>query len=286
MRFTYDFAHPELRLLAEEERKRDPNAAVITIKRSDVKPEWDLYSLGLTLLWAYEEAAEAGLGDDYPGRDKRTPSPKFYLDYLRLMGARLSCSGNLQNVRLPPKLLPERVRGRLTWADLEAMHYADSDDLWEDAKRACGTSRIENDIAELVPTPDGTIRLCGGTKVPLTSAAGLLVEAPVFRRLSQVTQLGLLVSVYPGASHTRFEHSLGTLAVGSKYLSSLYRSPDDPLFKSIMRESDYKAALVACLLHDLGQYPLAHDLEEVDELVFGHPRATIELLQHPDVAGQ
>ncbi|HZR28216.1 MAG TPA: HD domain-containing protein [Terriglobales bacterium] len=93
------------------------------------------------------------------------------------------------------------------------------------------------------------------------------------------SQLGLLNLVYPTATHSRLEHSLGTFSVLVRYLLALYNDSLNPLFKQIMDEQDFKAALLAGLLHDIGQYPLAHDLEDADEAGFSHVRLGIRILK-------
>jgi hypothetical protein len=88
----------------------------------------------------------------------------------------------------------------------------------------------------------------------------------------------LLNLVYPTATHTRLEHVIGVFSATVRYLSALYNDPINPLFRQIMREEDFKAALLVALLHDLGHYALAHDLEEADMATFSHEERGRELL--------
>jgi len=85
-----------------------------------------------------------------------------------------------------------------------------------------------------------------------------LLESPELQRLHSIHQLGLAYLVYPGANHTRFEHSLGTSAVAKRLCSSL-QLPED------------EALLVRCaaLLHDVGHLPYSHTLEFVLHDRFG-----------------
>jgi uncharacterized protein len=69
------------------------------------------------------------------------------------------------------------------------------------------------------------------------------------QRLRYVRQLGLAHLVYPGATHTRFEHALGTYHLASRTLALLEQ--DAPLIRAAM------------LLHDIGHYPFSHALEEI-----------------------
>ncbi len=81
-----------------------------------------------------------------------------------------------------------------------------------------------------------------------------LLHRPELQRLHGVKQLGLAYLVFPGANHTRFEHSLGTYYVAGLMCEALELSPEDRA-----------QALAAALLHDLGHPPFSHTLEEVLE---------------------
>jgi HD superfamily phosphohydrolase len=103
------------------------------------------------------------------------------------------------------------------------------------------------------------------------------VSHPALRRLCQTTQLGFVSLVYPGAVHTRFEHSLGVFEKTCSLLRGLWYDSANCLFRSILRERDLLAGLVSALIHDLGQYPMAHDLTEVSTR-FSHEQFTESIL--------
>ena len=89
-----------------------------------------------------------------------------------------------------------------------------------------------------------------------------LIDTPAFQRLRYVRQLGLAFLVYPGASHSRFEHALGAYHLARQAIAILAERGD-------LRDID--AALttevsVAMLLHDIGHYPFSHALEEIGAL--------------------
>jgi uncharacterized protein len=95
--------------------------------------------------------------------------------------------------------------------------------------------------------------------VRLDETARRLVDSPAFQRLRYVRQLGLAHLVYPGATHTRFEHALGAYHLAS-LTTGLLADRDslrdvDPVDVEIVR--------AAALLHDLGHYPFSHALEEI-----------------------
>lgn len=91
-----------------------------------------------------------------------------------------------------------------------------------------------------------------------------LTEVPELQRLHSIHQLGLAYLVYPGANHTRFEHSLGTFAIARRICSSLQLNQEE-------------AQLVECaaLLHDVGHLPYSHTLEFVLHDQFGIDHAEI-----------
>ena len=91
-----------------------------------------------------------------------------------------------------------------------------------------------------------------------------LAAAPELQRLHSIHQLGLAYLVYPGANHTRFEHSLGAFAVAGRMCSSLGLDA---------RESSMVRA--AALLHDVGHLPYSHTFEMVLHEQFGIDHAEI-----------
>lgn len=117
--------------------------------------------------------------------------------------------------------------------------------------------------------------------VPLTERMSEILKHPALRRLMSVTQLGLLAYVYPNATHSRYEHSLGAYGNCVRMLHSLWEDQQNPMFRLVMNKADMEACLLATFLHDLGQYPLAHDLEEADPDFFHHEDLLGEFLQKP-----
>jgi HD superfamily phosphohydrolase len=82
-----------------------------------------------------------------------------------------------------------------------------------------------------------------------------LIEHPYFQRLRRIKQLGLSCLVFPGATHTRFEHAIGSLHL-------IYSAIDVLRLKGIdisIEEAD--AVAIAILLHDIGHGPFSHALE-------------------------
>ena len=86
-----------------------------------------------------------------------------------------------------------------------------------------------------------------------------LIDTPAFQRLRYVRQLGLAFLVYPGATHSRFEHALGTYHLARRTLT-LFEEQDE---YSRISDDECQLIRIAALLHDIGHYPFSHALEEI-----------------------
>ncbi len=106
----------------------------------------------------------------------------------------------------------------------------------------------------------GLIRIPPELDVPLTARVRQLIDTVEFRRLANISQLGLVGLVYPAANHTRFEHSLGVYRMALLFLDRL---ADDPRFGALIEPRDAERFLVAALLHDLGHWPFCHPIEDI-----------------------
>ena len=98
--------------------------------------------------------------------------------------------------------------------------------------------------------------------IRLDPLALTLVDTPALQRLRYVRQLGYAFLVYPGATHTRFEHALGAHHVARRTIALLAERGELSHVDRI--EQDLTAA--AMLLHDVGHYPFSHALEEIGAL--------------------
>lgn len=82
-----------------------------------------------------------------------------------------------------------------------------------------------------------------------------IIEHPYFQRLRRIKQLGLTFLVYPGASHTRFQHALGAMHLMTLAIDILKQKG------TIITDKEAEAACAAILLHDIGHGPFSHALE-------------------------
>ena len=97
-----------------------------------------------------------------------------------------------------------------------------------------------------------------------------IVSHPLFQRLNRINQLGLTSVVYPGARHTRFQHSLGAFHLMSEAVKSLTE-------KGIyIFDSEAEAVQAAILMHDIGHGPFSHVLEHT--LIHGISHEDISLM--------
>ncbi|HZO19326.1 MAG TPA: HD domain-containing protein [Gemmatimonadaceae bacterium] len=105
-----------------------------------------------------------------------------------------------------------------------------------------------------------------------------IIDTSTFQRLRYVRQLGLAYLVYPGATHTRFEHALGAYHLARRTLALLEEREE------LTRVAPDEAAIIttAALLHDIGHYPFSHALEEIGAL--DHEAVAHELIFRGPVA--
>ena len=108
----------------------------------------------------------------------------------------------------------------------------------------------------------------GFIKIPRGLLYGI-VEHPLFQRLNRINQLGLASVVYPGARHTRFQHSLGSFHLMTEAVRSLQEKGN------FIFDSEAEAVEAAILMHDIGHGPFSHVLE--DTLIHGISHEDISL---------
>ena len=83
-----------------------------------------------------------------------------------------------------------------------------------------------------------------------------IIDNPIFQRLRRIKQLSGAHLTYPGAQHTRFEHSLGVMHIAGRASQTLQE-------KGVLKADDIDSIRLAALLHDIGHGPFSHLFEEV-----------------------
>ena len=109
-----------------------------------------------------------------------------------------------------------------------------------------------------------------------------VVRHPLMQRLNRINQLGLASVVYPGARHTRFQHSLGAFYLMSEAVKSLQE-------KGIyIFDSEAEAVEAAILMHDIGHGPFSHVLENTLIKGISHEDISLMMMEqiNHDLKGQ
>src|ERR1700726_629419 len=95
-----------------------------------------------------------------------------------------------------------------------------------------------------------------------------VISQPAFQRLRRIRQLAWTDYVYPGAMHTRFEHSLGVMNTATLLYDAILRTSGEVLQKDLAYDEDglkrdRQLVRFAALLHDVGHSPFSHGSEEL-----------------------
>ena len=134
--------------------------------------------------------------------------------------------------------------------------------------------------------------------VYLSEEEWAIVDCPTFQRLRDIRQLAMAHLVYPGATHTRFEHSLGCLHLSDLIFEAVRRRVDAREcddFATAFRASDRecergrKLLRIASLLHDVGHSPFSHSGEHLmpedgDGRRLAHEDVTAKLIRETEIA--
>lgn len=105
--------------------------------------------------------------------------------------------------------------------------------------------------------------------IRLDEAEEKLLDCPAVQRLRHIRQLSMSYLVYPGATHSRFEHSIGTMELAGRAFESILRNSDANVLKLAGLNDDQgqrkarKVLRMASLLHDIGHGPFSHASEDL-----------------------
>jgi len=262
--YTPRYAHPTLRKRVSDSSDSDANKA--EIKAADLQSAFDLFAFGRSMQDVLEALRNAeGLDPQLQARsDERSIFSPYQWQYLELVSRRLldgQVSEGSQAWDIIPGLPPSMM---------EELKYHFAGEALEDIEKLLNLYDLEGEVPELNPHCASYVQV-PHHKAALTPRVGRIINHPALSRLGQVTQLGFVSLVYPGALHSRLEHVLGTYASCCDYVRALWYDETNCLFRSIMRRSDLELVLVSSLLHDASQYPMAHDLTETSS-AFSHER--------------
>ncbi len=118
--------------------------------------------------------------------------------------------------------------------------------------------------------------------IRLDADAMRIVDTPAFQRLRYIRQLGFAHLVYPGATHTRFDHALGVYHLATTALRLLRERGGVP--PEVWEDADLVP--YAALLHDIGHYAYSHALEELepDRVPADHEEVSGRFFELPDLS--
>ena len=116
---------------------------------------------------------------------------------------------------------------------------------------------MRDTLRELFDGSEESIRDGVWGDIPASEAMRALLDTESFQRLRGVQQLGFTSYTFPGAHHTRFEHSIGVYHLTRLAVRRLVDSG------AYLTDEEVRAVLAAALLHDVGHYPFSHAVEEL-----------------------
>jgi len=120
-------------------------------------------------------------------------------------------------------------------------------------------------------------------RIPLGAAERTLIGSAPFLRLQDVKQLGFVYRIWPGATHTRYEHSLGVYYLALRGLRSLLARGQAGGLTGVSA-TDLHALLAAALLHDIGHYPFSHAIEELGHPIVSHEKVGRGIIERSPIS--
>ena len=261
--FTLFYAHPDLS--QEYLHLSSKNRVRKKVLPMNFKYIWDIYAFGKSLLEILSAV------------DQKFPDVVVYdytFVYLHLAACRMLDGKNLyedqtKTIRAKQIQIGEDLSVyKEGWLELDApdfgeIKYKTFEEICRDFEKLLRGENFLESVPELNAFYPKRIQSSQGIPAPFSKRVKYIIEHPIFSRLNYVLHLGLLNSIYPTATHTRLEHSIGTFRNCCLYIQSLYNDPYNPLFRQLVDDKDIKSILLASILHDLGYYPLAHEIGEV-----------------------
>jgi hypothetical protein len=116
-------------------------------------------------------------------------------------------------------------------------------------------------------------------RIPVSANAVALISSLPFLRLDRIQQLGFVSRVWPGAKHTRYEHSLGVMHLTRSAVQHLRATPEGAWITG----QDADTIIAAALLHDIGHYPFSHAIEELGPPVLTHEEVGRSIIEAGEI---
>ena len=112
--------------------------------------------------------------------------------------------------------------------------------------------------------------------ITIDPLAKRIIDTEEFQRLRNIKQLGCCNYVFPSASHTRFEHSIGVYHLACKYIDILNKETE------YYTSTERKCIQIAALVHDLGHGPYSHLFDDLFTEEKNHEYRSIQIFKHID----
>jgi serine/threonine protein kinase len=255
---TDGFMDPDLRLLMMRPTSSNDNRVRDRVPRKELKPQFDRYSFGATIMDSIHAFLDRNNADGSP----RTIPTNLIRG---LLFVALRCSGRNPHVMRTHERYEHRSRlapEALFRAELgDAFAYRTSEDLVQDLE-CLSTNRLSFLEPEVAETTGDFVCLPERMFAPLSPRVIDALDSPLVRRLATISQLALCYHVYPGASHTRKEHVIGCYRTTCRLLRQLILEPASPIGAMILKAPQQRLAMLAALLHDASHIPLMHEFED------------------------
>jgi uncharacterized protein len=150
-------------------------------------------------------------------------------------------------------------------------------DMWQPWTDAAGLPLLPDE------RPVSSVRDSLYDLIPLGPREKKLINTSAFLRLQHVKQLGFVYRIWPGATHTRYEHSLGCYYLAVRALRSLLQQGEHGGLYGV-DTSSIQTLVVAALLHDIGHYPFSHTIEELGPPIALHEQVGRSIIENGEIA--
>lgn len=275
--FTWTYAHPDLTSMIHKPESISGGglkaSAELLVKESLEK--YDLFAFGRML-----QEALAILEDEFGERAHAA----YGFRYLHIVASLLMDSQNAPTSEGVRVVIRDGKRFASDIAlgypsSLFGMHkIRTSDELVERLRRYSREYSWHGQIPELDPWQPNFVNTGVGDPAPFTQRVAKVLSHPVLRRLKFEAQLGWIREVFPGATHNRWSHTIGVFAALVSYYNSLLADPETPTLRILLDSKDLEHAMIAAVLHDIGQVSFGHDLEAACPYLYDHAEMVEKLL--------
>jgi len=117
--------------------------------------------------------------------------------------------------------------------------------------------------------------------IEICKRAVKIIDTPEFQRLRNIKQLGCIYHVFTGASHNRFEHSIGVYYLARKYMDIINKKYQDKDLNCSCNfdEKEYFLISIAALIHDIGHGPFSHLFDDYIKISV-HEERSVEIFRY------